>query len=97
MERITEKEDRFVKSFANFVNGEMSSAYATGHAMANVHRFLVNEEFKVVLVFIEQFAYNYKSFQYDARNAYACRLSAAIIEELELKGLYYSPLSHKED
>jgi hypothetical protein len=39
----------------------MSSAKNTGIELANDHRFLVQEKFKVAMYFIEQLAVNYQA------------------------------------
>lgn len=57
---ISENDKQFAGEFSRFVNGKMSSAKKTGIELANDHRFLVQEKFKVAMFFIEQLAANYQ-------------------------------------
>jgi len=50
---ISENDKQFADEFSRFVNGKMSSAKKTGIELANDHRFLVQEKFKVAMYFIE--------------------------------------------
>ena len=54
---ISENDKQFADEFSRFVNGKMSSAKKTGIELANDHRFLVQEKFKVAMFFIEQLAF----------------------------------------
>ena len=56
---ISENDKQFADEFSRFVNGKMSCAMKTGIELANDHRFLVQEKFKVAMYFIEQLAANY--------------------------------------
>lgn len=53
---ISENDKLFADEFSRFVNGKMSSAKKTGIELANDHRFLVQEKFKVAMYFIEHVA-----------------------------------------
>lgn len=53
---ISENDKQFADEFSRFVNGKMSSAKKTGIELANDHRFLEQEKFKVAMFFIEQLA-----------------------------------------
>lgn len=57
---ISENDKQFADEFSRFVNGKMSSAKKIGIELANDHRFLVQEKFKVAMYFIEQLAANYQ-------------------------------------
>ena len=55
MERlISENDQEFADVFSRFVNGKMGSAQRVGEKLADDHRFLVNEKFKVVMAFIDK-------------------------------------------
>lgn len=86
---ISENDKQFTDSFSRFVNGKMNSAKKTGIELANDHRFLVQEKFKVVMFFIEQLADNYKKGYFDPRDEWACKLANAIIDHLNEQKLYY--------
>lgn len=86
---ISENDKQFADEFSRFVNGKMRSAKKTGIELANDHRYLVQEKFKVAMYFIEQLADNYKKGYYDPRDEWACKLAAATIEHLSEKELYF--------
>lgn len=88
--RINEKDRAFAEAFSQFVNGKMTSASLTGQMLANDHRYLVNEKFKVVMAFIEELAVCYHKRQYDQRNEWACHLAAEIMQCLSISNLYSS-------
>ncbi len=94
MNNINEKDKAFATEFSTFVNGRMYSAEKTGRELANDHRYLVNEKFKVVLEFMKELARCYEKGCYDQRNEWACKLSAEAVTHLqEQKMIYVSPFS----
>lgn len=88
---VSEKDTAFAREFEKFVNGRMHSAEATGREMANAHRYLQQEMFKVCLAFIGQLAKNYQQGYYDERNEWASRLAAEAYEHLAKEELVYDP------
>ncbi len=50
---------------SRFVNGQMGSAQRVGEKLADDHRFLVNEKFKVVMAFIDKLSFCYDKGHYD--------------------------------
>ena len=91
--KLSEKEQTFVECFSRFVNGQMDSASKVGNALANDHRYLVNEKGKVVFAFLERLADDYQKGHYDQRDEWACRLAAETIEHLEEKRMYCRTLN----
>ena len=91
--KLSEKEQTFVECFSQFVNGQMGSASKVGNALANDHRYLVNEKGKVVFAFLERLADDYQKGHYDQRDEWACRLAAETIEHLEEKRMYCRTLN----
>ena len=91
--KLSEKEQTFVECFSRFVNGQMGSASKVGDALANDHRYLVNEKGKVVFAFLERLADDYQKGHYDQRDEWACRLAAETIEHLEEKRMYCRTLN----
>ncbi len=89
MNHMSDKDLEFVKTFSRFVNGAMFSARKTGAELANDHRYLVNEKFKVMMGFMEQLAKDYKNGHYDPRNEWACKLASTAIDSLVKNELYY--------
>jgi hypothetical protein len=56
LHRLSENEQAFVECFSRFVNGQMGSAAKVGNALADDHRYLINEKGKVVFAFLERLA-----------------------------------------
>ena len=98
MERlISENDQEFADVFSRFVNGKMGSALRVGEKLADDHRFLVNEKFKVVMAFIDKLSFCYGKGHYDLRDEWACKLAASIMEHLEEHELYYSQIDNQEE
>lgn len=76
------EDDVFVRFFSNFVNGKMRDKRHVAHMMANEHRYLQQEMFKVCMAYIEELKERYAKGCYDARNQYACETSDKIIKGL---------------
>lgn len=79
----------FASYFSNYVNTCPSNYNTAVNAMAQEHRYLQNEMFKVCWAYIKKLAENYTDGRYDARNEYACSVSNAIILALREEGLYF--------
>ena len=73
----------FARQFSNFVNGRMLSHNETAKIMANAHRYLQQEMFKVFLAYTKILSINYNNRFYDGRNEYSCRCANEIISALE--------------
>ena len=58
--RLSENEKAFIECFSRFVNGQMGSAAKVGNALADDHRYLINEKGKVVFAFLERLANDVK-------------------------------------
>ena len=82
LHRLSENEQAFVECFSRFVNGQMGSAAKVGNALADDHRYLINEKGKVVFAFLERLANDYQKGRYDQRDEWVCRLAAEAIEHL---------------
>ena len=83
MEKRTED---FVKATEKFINVYGAERLEAAKGWANMHRYLVNSFFGVVLRFIGILAKNYAEGNYDGRNEFACRLSKIMIDALRVKG-----------
>lgn len=77
-------EELFARTFGNFVNGKISNYAKVGKKMAQEHRYLQQEMFKVCLAYIKQLA---DSFSFDARNESAVKTSRYIVEKLKEENL----------
>lgn len=79
-----ENEDNvFVRQFSDFVNGKCISKQDTAKLMANDHRYLQNEMFKICLEYIKILADNFDKKQFDPRNQYACTAAKHMIDGLK--------------
>ena len=94
-QQLNEEENAFVKMFSQFVNGRISSPKRVGGELANDHRYLVEEKFKVALAFLETLALNWHKGCYDTRNEWACKLSAEMIDKLVEENLYFPSENYK--
>lgn len=94
---MTENDRRFADEFSNYVNGKMGSPRKTGKALADDHRYLVNEKARLMFCFMEQLAENWHRGRYDERNEWACRLAAEAIDHLAEKGLYHLPEEYHDN
>ena len=82
MEKRTQK---FVKAAEEFVNVYGAEKLEAARGLANMHRYLVNSFFGVVLRFIGILAKSYENGIFDGRNESACRLSKIMIDALREK------------
>jgi len=82
------EDDVFARFFANFVNGRMHSKRKVAEKMANDHRYLQSEMFKVCLEYIKVLAEHNEKGRYDGRNELACKTSGKIIELLKAENYY---------
>ncbi len=94
LHRLSENEQAFVECFSQFVNGQMGSAAKVGNALADDHRYLINEKGKVVFAFLERLANDYQKGRYDQRDEWVCRLAAEAIEHLVENRMYYRTLNN---
>ena len=79
--------DVFARQFSNFMNGKCYDMKKTAKLLANDHRYLVQEMFKLNLAFIKKLAENYQNGIYDGRNEWACQTANFINEKLESIGI----------
>ena len=77
------EDDVFVRFFSNFVNGKLTSVKDVADKMAQEHRYLQGEMFKVCMAYIVTLAQKFNSGYYDGRNAYACETSSKIVNALD--------------
>lgn len=68
----------FVRQFSSFMNGRCNSKKEVARAMANEHRHLQNEMFKLFMEFVKVLAENYENHLFDARNEWACMVAFRI-------------------
>lgn len=95
--QLTGNDRQFVEEFSKYVNGKMTSPRQMGKALADDHRYLVNEKARLMFFFMEQLAENWHRGRYDRRNEWACRLAAEAIDHLAENGLYRLPETYYEN
>lgn len=83
MEKRTED---FVKASENFINVYGVEKLEAARGWANMHRYLVNSFFGIVVRFIGILAKNYADGNYDGRNEFACYCAKIMIDALREKG-----------
>lgn len=67
------KDENFGRLFEDFVNGGMSDERKVAHRMANSHRYLIQQMFKVCYEFIRILAEYAEKGYYDPRDEWACK------------------------
>lgn len=72
----------------DIVNNMSFNTLETGVKLTRIHRYLVNELFKMFVHFAGQLARRYDNGSYDGRDSYACECSRIIIDALAEKEKY---------
>ena len=72
----------FAKQISNFVNGKCHDMEKTARLMANDHRYLVQEIFKLFIAFAKELSKDFFKGGYDPRNQWACSKSVEIMNKL---------------
>ena len=96
-EKLYEREVEFVETESNFINGGLSHTKEVAQAMAQDHRYLVQERFKLTLEYWKELAKNYRKGRYDPRNEWACKCASIAIDALIESGELYIPWDERED
>ena len=96
-DKLYEREVEFVKTESDFINGGLSHKKEVAQAMAQDHRYLVQERFVLTLEYWKTLAKNYHKGWYDARNEWACKCASIAIKALEESGELYIPSCERED
>lgn len=71
----------FAKQISNFVNGKCHDMEKTARLMANDHRYLVQEMFKLFIAFAKELSKDFFKGAYDPRNQWACSKSVEIMNK----------------
>lgn len=96
-EKLYEREVEFVRTESDFINGRLSHTKEVAQAMAQDHRYLVQERFKLTLEYWKELAKNYRKGWYDPRNEWACKIASMAINALIESGELYIPFDERED
>lgn len=90
-EKLTEREQEFVRTESDFINGSLYNVAAVAAAMGRDHRYLQQQRFKLMLEYLHVLATWYRKGWYDPRNEWACKCASTAIEALQKAGLVYYP------
>jgi hypothetical protein len=96
-DKLYEREVEFVKTESDFINGGLSHTKEVAQAMAQDHRYLVQERFKLTLEYWKELAKNYRKGRHDPRNEWACKTASVAINALIESGDLYIPFDERED
>ena len=90
-EKMTEREQEFVRTESDFINGGLHNYAAVAAAMGRDHRYLQQERFKLMLEYLHVLATWERKGWYDQRNEWACKCARTAIEALQKADLVYYP------
>lgn len=96
-EKLYEREIEFVEQESSFINGKLSHTKEVAQAMAQDHRYLVQERFKLMLEYFKELAKNERKGFYDPRNEWACKCARVAIDALIESKLLYIPWDEREE
>jgi hypothetical protein len=75
-------DDVFARQMSSYVNGKMHNRHNIASLMANDHRYLVQEMFKLFIAFAKELSKDFFKGAYDPRNQWACSKSVEIMNKL---------------
>lgn len=78
-----DNDDVFARFFSNFVNGKCCDKKKVASLMAQDHRYLQQEMFKVFLEYVKKLDEAYQNGWYDARNEWACTAAHHMLDGLK--------------
>lgn len=73
----------FAKQISNFVNSKCYDMGKIARLMANDHRYLVQEMFKLFIAFSKELSKDFFKGNYDPRNQWACKKASEIMDLLK--------------
>ena len=82
------EKDKKTQEISDIVNSTLFNPMEVGVQLANEHRYLVNEMFKMFLHFSGKLAMDYEKGFYDDRNEFACKCSKIIVDALKESDMY---------
>lgn len=95
--KLYEREVEFVETESRFINGGLSHTKEVAQAMAQDHRYLVQERFKLMVEYFKELAKNERKGHYDPRNEWACKCARVAIDALVESDLLYIPWDEREE
>lgn len=82
------EKNKKTQEISDIVNSTLFFPLEVGVQLANEHRYLVNEMFKMFLHFSGKLAMDYEKGFYDGRNEFACKCSKIIVDALKESDMY---------
>ena len=82
------EKNKKAQEISDIVNSTLFNPMEVGVQLANEHRYLVNEMFKMFLHFSGKLSMDYEKGYYDGRNEFACKCSKIIVDALKENGMY---------
>ena len=96
-EQLTEREQEFVDAETRFINGGLYHKKAVAKAMAQDHRYLLEQKGELYIEFLKEMArYEHKGL-YDPRDEWVCKCDRVAIDALVKADLLYIPLDEREE
>jgi len=95
--KLYEREVEFVETESRFINGGLSHTKEVAQAMAQDHRYLVQERAKLCIEYLKQLAICERKGRFDPRNEWACKCARVAIDALIESELLYIPWDERED
>ena len=86
-EQLSEREQEFVHTESNFINGGLYHKKGVAQAMAKDHRYLVQQRADLCIEYLKLLARNERLGWYDGRNEHACKCARVAIDALVAAGL----------
>lgn len=94
---LSEREQEFVRTESDFINGGLYHKKDVAQAMANDHRYLVGQKGELAIEFLKVLARYERKGWYDPRNEWACKCARVAIDALVKADLLYIPYDERED
>ena len=96
-EQLTEREQEFVHAETSFINGGLYHKKAVAKAMAQDHRYLLEQKGELYIEFLKEMARYERKGWYDPRDEWVCKCARVAIDALVKADLLYIPLDEREE
>ena len=96
-EQLTEREQEFVDAETSFINGGLYHKKAVAKAMAQDHRYLLEQKGQLYIEFLKEMARYERKGWYDPRDEWVCKCARVAIDALVKADLLYIPLDEREE
>ncbi len=96
-EQLTEREQEFVDVETRFINGGLYHKKAVAKAMAQDHRYLLEQKGELYIEFLKEMARYERKGWYDPRDEWVCKCARVAIDALVKADLLYIPYDEREE